>query len=234
MTLVAGQIDCTARAITWARSWRINSLAWASSAMVWMAMAPSLVIGHCRSQWAPLTVALIAFLASEVEIPAATCAGVQVWSLYVPNGREVDSDHFAYKLAWLAALADAVGAGPAEVALCGDFNIAPADADVFDPAAYAGHTHVTGPERAALAAIEGLGLAMLPGFIAGPAIAAGRLERVLAHHPTRAMPIVAVWPNAAAVKESAMALRERSCRIWSADLRQGRSGARVEQFPTPC
>ena len=43
-------------------------------------------------------------------------------------------------------------------------------------------------------AIEGLGLAMLPGFIAGPAIAAGRLERVLAHHATRAMPIVAVWP----------------------------------------
>ena len=93
----------------------------------------------------------------EARAISATCGGVRVYSLYVPNGREVASDHYAYKLAWLAALADAVGAGPAEVALCGDFNIAPADADVFDPAAYVNETHVTPPERAALRAIMDTG-----------------------------------------------------------------------------
>jgi len=96
----------------------------------------------------------------EVEARAisARCGGVRVHSLYVPNGRTPDSDHYLYKLAWLAALRDAVAAGPAEVVLCGDLNIAPADADVFSPAAYVGQTHVTPPERAALRALEDLGL----------------------------------------------------------------------------
>jgi exodeoxyribonuclease-3 len=71
---------------------------------------------------------------------------------------EPDSDHYRYKLAWLAALRDAVAAGPEAVVVCGDVNIAPTDADVFDPEAYVGHTHVTAPERAALAEIEALGL----------------------------------------------------------------------------
>lgn len=96
---------------------------------------------------------------AEARAIAGTCGGVRVHSLYVPNGREVDSAHYDYKLAWLAALADAVAAGPEAVALCGDFNIAPADADVFDPAAFAGHTHVTPPERAVLAAFREAGLA---------------------------------------------------------------------------
>ena len=89
---------------------------------------------------------------AEARAIGADCGGVRVWSLYVPNGREVDSDHYAYKLEWLAALAAHVAAGPADLALCGDMNIAPADADLFDPAAYVGHTHVTPRERAALAA----------------------------------------------------------------------------------
>ncbi len=88
----------------------------------------------------------------EARAISATCGGVRVHSLYVPNGREVDSDHYAYKLAWLEALSRVVAAGPADVALCGDMNIAPADADVFDPAAYAGQTHVTTAERQRLAA----------------------------------------------------------------------------------
>ncbi len=94
----------------------------------------------------------------EARAVAATCAGVRVWSLYVPNGREPDSDHYKYKLAWLAALRDVVAPVAATAALCGDFNIAPTDADVFDPEAYVGHTHVTPPERAALSQLEGLGL----------------------------------------------------------------------------
>jgi exodeoxyribonuclease-3 len=94
----------------------------------------------------------------EARAVSATCAGVRVHSLYVPNGREPDSDHYHYKLAWLAKLRDQVAAGPDTVVLCGDMNIAPTDADVFDPEAYVGQTHVTPPEREALTALVKLGL----------------------------------------------------------------------------
>ena len=95
----------------------------------------------------------------EARAIAATCGGVRIHTLYVPNGREPDSDHYRYKLAWLAALREVVAAGPRDAIVCGDMNIAPTDADVFDPVAYAGQTHVTPPERAALAELQGLGLA---------------------------------------------------------------------------
>ncbi len=94
----------------------------------------------------------------EARAVSATCGGVRVHSVYVPNGREPDSEHYRYKLAWLAALREVVAAGPADAMVCGDVNIAPTDSDVFDPAAYVGHTHVTPPERAALAKLEQLGL----------------------------------------------------------------------------
>jgi exodeoxyribonuclease III len=94
----------------------------------------------------------------EARAVAATCGGIRVHSVYVPNGRTPGSDHYKYKLAWLAALRDQVSKDPADTMVCGDMNIAPADADVFDPAAYAGQTHVTPPERAALAELEALGL----------------------------------------------------------------------------
>jgi exodeoxyribonuclease-3 len=94
----------------------------------------------------------------EARALAATCAGVRVVSIYVPNGRVPGSEHFHYKLAWLASLRDVLAAGPEATVVCGDMNIAPTDEDVFDPDAYAGQTHVTPPERAALAALEELGL----------------------------------------------------------------------------
>ncbi|WP_026316959.1 exodeoxyribonuclease III [Actinokineospora enzanensis] len=94
----------------------------------------------------------------EARAVSATCGGVRVHSVYVPNGREPDSDHYRYKLDWLAALRDTVAAGPGEVMVCGDVNIAPTDADVFDPAAFVGHTHVTPSERAALQGLFDLGL----------------------------------------------------------------------------
>jgi len=94
----------------------------------------------------------------EARAIAATCGGVRIHCLYVPNGREPDSDHYRYKLAWLAALRDVVAAGPQDAIVCGDMNIAPTDADVFDPAAYVGQTHVTAPERDALAELQALGL----------------------------------------------------------------------------
>jgi exodeoxyribonuclease III len=97
----------------------------------------------------------------EARAVAATCGGIRVYSVYVPNGREPDSDHYHYKLAWLAALRDKVTADSLAgqgVLVCGDMNIAPADADVFDPDAYIGQTHVTAPERAALASLQATGL----------------------------------------------------------------------------
>ena len=99
----------------------------------------------------------------EARAVSATCGGVRVHSVYVPNGRVPGSDHYRYKLAWLAVLAEHLTEDITEhragaVLVCGDMNIAPADADVFDPQAYAGHTHVTEPERAALARLGELGL----------------------------------------------------------------------------
>jgi exodeoxyribonuclease-3 len=94
----------------------------------------------------------------EARAVAATCGGIRVVSVYVPNGRAPDSEHYHYKLAWLKALRDVVAAGPEATVVCGDVNIAPADADVFDPDAYLGQTHVTPPERAALAELQRLGL----------------------------------------------------------------------------
>ena len=94
----------------------------------------------------------------ESRAVSATCGGVRVHSVYVPNGRAPDSEHYHYKLAWLDALRAMVAAGPAAAIVCGDMNIAPADADVFDPDAYIGQTHVTAPERAALASLQALGL----------------------------------------------------------------------------
>jgi exodeoxyribonuclease-3 len=94
----------------------------------------------------------------EARAVAATCGGVRVHCLYVPNGREPGSDHYRYKLAWLAALRDVVAGGPADAIVLGDINIAPTDDDVFDPGAFAGQTHVTPPEREALGALMSLGL----------------------------------------------------------------------------
>ena len=89
-------------------------------------------------------------LADEARAIGATCGGVRVWSLYVPNGRKIDDPHYFYKLDWLARLREA--AKPwldHDTALVGDWNIAPLDEDVFDMAAYAKDTHVTPPEREA-------------------------------------------------------------------------------------
>ena len=81
-------------------------------------------------------------------------------SVYVPNGRSLDSDQYQYKLDWLGKLRqhlDALADPHDRVAVCGDFNIAPEDADVWDPKAFVGSTHVSEPERAALRHARGLG-----------------------------------------------------------------------------
>lgn len=99
--------------------------------------------------------------ATEARALGATCGGVRVWSLYVPNGRELADPHYAYKLEWLAALRAAAGSWladdpTAQIALAGDWNIAPLDEDVWDMAVFEGATHVSVPERAAFASfVEG-------------------------------------------------------------------------------
>ncbi|XVV09485.1 exodeoxyribonuclease III [Actinoplanes sp. CA-131856] len=96
----------------------------------------------------------------EARAIGATCGGIRFVSVYVPNGRTPDDPHYEYKLRWLAALREAlipeVEAGP--VVVTGDYNVAPTDADVWDPAVFIGSTHVTPPEREALAAIRDIGL----------------------------------------------------------------------------
>jgi exodeoxyribonuclease-3 len=94
----------------------------------------------------------------EARAIAATCGGVRVLSVYVPNGREPGSEHYDYKLAWLEALRAVVAEQADSTIVCGDMNIAPTDDDVFDPDAYVGETHVTEPERAALADLQSVGL----------------------------------------------------------------------------
>jgi exodeoxyribonuclease III len=94
----------------------------------------------------------------EARAIAATCGGIRVHSIYVPNGRQPGSEHYTYKLEWIRALRDVIAAGPDETIVAGDMNIAPTDDDVFDPEAYIGQTHVTDPEREALAELQALGL----------------------------------------------------------------------------
>jgi exodeoxyribonuclease III len=100
--------------------------------------------------------------AVEARAVGATCGGLRLWSVYVPNGREPGHDHYAYKLDWLAALRTTVEADLTtyeKLAVMGDFNVAPTDDDVWDRAAFEGATHVTDPERAALTALRATGLA---------------------------------------------------------------------------
>ncbi len=94
---------------------------------------------------------------ADARAVTATCGGLRVTSVYVPNGRSPDDPHYAYKLEWLAALRASV-ADPATAVVAGDYNIAPTDDDVWDPAPFATSTHVTPAERKALAELVGLGL----------------------------------------------------------------------------
>jgi exodeoxyribonuclease-3 len=97
----------------------------------------------------------------EARLLTATCGGVRVATMYVPNGREVGHEQYVRKLEWLArvrAHLDAVGDPSDDVVLCGDFNIAPDDRDVYNPAAWEGKVLCTPAERAALAALGELGL----------------------------------------------------------------------------
>lgn len=96
----------------------------------------------------------------EARALGAQCGGVEVWSLYVPNGRELNHPHYAYKLDWLTALRDYMveSMGDRKVALVGDWNVAPFDHDVWDMKAFEGATHVSLPEREAFRAFAEIGM----------------------------------------------------------------------------
>jgi exodeoxyribonuclease-3 len=95
------------------------------------------------------------------RVLVADTAGLRVVNLYVPNGQSPDSDKYRYKLGWLEALRawlEGEVARHPNLVVLGDFNIAPTDADVHDPASWEGGVHVSPPERAALERITALGL----------------------------------------------------------------------------
>ena len=97
----------------------------------------------------------------QKRVLAATCAGVRVINVYVPNGQSVGSDKYEYKLRWLEALRGHLAEElqrHRRVVVLGDFNIAPEDRDVHDPKAWEGSVHVSEPEREALRALQALGL----------------------------------------------------------------------------
>jgi exodeoxyribonuclease-3 len=101
---------------------------------------------------------------AEARALGGTCGGIRVWSLYIPNGRDLADPHLHYKLEWLARLRDAgsawLAADPeARIALVGDWNVAPTDEDVWDMAEFEGTTHVSPAERAAFTAVVDAGFA---------------------------------------------------------------------------
>ena len=100
-------------------------------------------------------------VAAERRLLAATCGGTRVVSVYVPNGRSLDNEQYAAKLEWLARLEAwlrETSSPDQALAVCGDFNIAPANRDVYDPSKYIGTTHTSDAERAALERLEDWGL----------------------------------------------------------------------------
>jgi exodeoxyribonuclease-3 len=97
----------------------------------------------------------------DARLIAAQCGGVEVVSVYVPNGREVATDHYERKLEWFAALQQwaATRFTPSDrLVIAGDFNVAPEDRDVWDIKKFDGATHVTPPERDAVAALRDWGM----------------------------------------------------------------------------
>ena len=109
-----------------------------------------------------IAIGIPGFADEQKRVIAATIAGIRVVDVYVPNGQSVDSDKYQYKLAWYAALANLLRAELARhpaLAVLGDFNVAPEDRDVHDPALWAGQVLCSEPERSAFRALLEIGLA---------------------------------------------------------------------------
>jgi exodeoxyribonuclease-3 len=97
----------------------------------------------------------------DTRLISATCGGIRVHSVYVPNGRSLDDDHYQYKLSWFDRLRlhlEQTTDPGYDVVVCGDFNVAPEDRDVWDIKKFKNSTHVSQPERDALARLQDWGL----------------------------------------------------------------------------
>ena len=154
--------------------------------------------------------------APEARYIAATCGGVRIAGVYVPNGRTPQDPHYEYKLAWLHALAGHLGpvaAAATPFAVMGDFNVAPADDDVWDIAAFAQSTHVTAAERAALAELRALGLSdVVPTISKGPHPYTFWDYRAGSFHKAMGMRIDLVYANAAFAGAVRAAVVDREAR----------------------
>jgi exodeoxyribonuclease-3 len=98
---------------------------------------------------------------TDTRLVTAVCGGVKVSSVYVPNGRALGDPHYDYKLSWLSRLRehlDNTASPDDKIVVCGDFNVAPEDRDVWDIKKFKNSTHVTEPERKAVRALEDWGL----------------------------------------------------------------------------
>ncbi len=114
-----------------------------------------------RRPMSDVTAGIPGFADEQKRVLAATVDGVRIVCVYIPNGQSVESDKYRYKLDWLAALTTWLRAeivAHPKLALLGDYNIAPADADVHDPAAWAGQVLCSDPERAAFRGLIDLGM----------------------------------------------------------------------------
>ena len=97
----------------------------------------------------------------DTRLISATCGGIRISSVYVPNGRALDDPHYQYKLSWfdrLRAHLESTADPTQPVAVLGDFNVAPEDRDVWDATRFIGSTHVSTPEREAVQRLEAWGL----------------------------------------------------------------------------
>lgn len=152
---------------------------------------------------------------AEPRAIGATCGGLRVWSLYAPNGRTPDSPHYGYKLDWFAALRTALEAelDGRPLAACGDFNVAPTDADVWDPAVFVDSTHVTPAERQALADLRSLGLRdVVPTPMKGPHPYTYWDYRAGMFHQNKGMRIDLVYATATVADQVASAYVDREAR----------------------
>jgi exodeoxyribonuclease III len=154
--------------------------------------------------------------AAEARTLAATCGPVRVRSVYVPNGRAPSDPQYGYKLRWLDALRAAVAgdaAGERPFAVMGDFNVAPTDADVWDPAVFVDSTHVTPAEREKLAALRETGLTdVVPRIAKGPHPFTYWDYRAGSFHKGMGMRIDLVYANAALARAVSDAWVDREAR----------------------
>jgi exodeoxyribonuclease-3 len=152
------------------------------------------------------------------RVIAATVGGIRVVNVYVPNGQTVDSEKYLYKLAWLERLTAYLGAllkQHEQLLVMGDFNIAPEDRDVHDPAQWEGSVHVSAPERAALSKIAALGFTDLFRRFEQPEKSFSWWDyRMGAFRRNRGLRIDYLFANAAVTKGLNSATIDKTPRTW--------------------